>query len=143
MKIVEVKTSNAAPAEKVWSVLADFGGFLNWAGGGQGEIRIEGDGIGMIRHLKMGVGEIGEKLTVLDQGERQLGYEIVYGDPIGMKTYSALVTVSPVSDGTSELSWRGQFEPVMPGSEDQVAEALEAAFVAMNQALESHVQGLN
>ena len=136
MKTVEVNVSNAAPAESVWSVLSDFAGFLDWAG--EGQIRIEGEGIGMIRHLKMGVGEIAEKLTVLDQGNRRLGYELVYGEPIGMKVYSALVTVEPAADNTCKLNWHGQFETAAPGSEAHVAEALEAAYRGMSQALETY-----
>ncbi|MBT5789103.1 MAG: hypothetical protein HOI11_01405 [Gammaproteobacteria bacterium] len=42
MTEVNLTVSVDAPAEKVWDVLADFSGFLNWAGGGAGEINIEG-----------------------------------------------------------------------------------------------------
>ena len=40
-----VVESVSVAAEKIWAVLADFSGFLNWAGAG--EIRIEGEGVGI------------------------------------------------------------------------------------------------
>ena len=93
MKNVDLTVSADAPAEKVWEVLADFSGFLNWAGGGAGEITIEGEGIGMVRHLKMSGDEIAEKLILLDPIKRMLGYELVYGKPLGMKQYLSLIHI--------------------------------------------------
>ena len=53
MNQVEISVGIAVDASRAWEVLADFGAFLDWAGGGQGEIRIEGEGIGMTRHLEL------------------------------------------------------------------------------------------
>lgn len=141
MREVDVTFEAAASAEKLWAVLADFPGFLNWAGGGQGEIRLEGDGIGMIRHLSMAVGEIAERLVKLDDDEMQIGYELVYGEPIGMKVYRALVQIVSVSDDTSQVIWHGEFEAADSSAEDQVAATLEATFQGMTQALVAYVNG--
>lgn len=139
MRLVDVTFEAGAPADKLWMVLADFPGFLNWAGGGQGEIRVEGDGIGMIRHLSMTVGEIAEKLVKLDDEEMLIGYELVNGEPIGMKVYRALVQVVKLSDDTSQVKWHGEFEAVDSTAEDQVAATLEATFQGMTQALVAYV----
>ncbi len=139
MREVDVTFEAAASAEKLWAVLADFPGFLNWAGGGQGEIRVEGDGIGMIRHLSMAVGEIAERLVKLDDDEMQIGYELVYGEPIGMKVYRALVQVVSATDDTSQVIWHGEFEAADSSAEDQVAATLEATFQGMSQALVAYV----
>jgi len=139
MREVDVTFEAAASAEKLWAVLADFPGFLNWAGGGQGEIRVEGDGIGMIRHLSMAVGEIAERLVKLDDDEMQIGYELVYGEPIGMKVYRALVQVVSATDDTSQVIWHGEFEAADSSAEDQVAATLEATFLGMSQALVAYV----
>ena len=87
MHKVEITMSANVSAEKIWQLLKDFGGFLNWARLDGGEILVEGDGIGMIRHLKTDVGEIGEQLTSLDNDSRQIDYQITYGEAIGMKSY--------------------------------------------------------
>ena len=138
MKNVNLTVAADAPAEKVWEVLADFSGFLNWAGGGAGEITIEGEGIGMVRHLKMSGDEIAEKLILLDPIKRMLGYELVYGEPLGMKQYKAIVQV--VDDGTfCEIIWKGEFDTGDPNSEEPAADALSAAYEGMTVALVSYL----
>jgi hypothetical protein len=139
MREVNVQYPAGAPADAVWEILSNFGAFLNWAGGGEGEIRIEGEGLGMIRHLDIAVGKIAERLVEIDPTSRSIGYSLVYGEPIGMKEYNALVQVVEVDAGNCELRWHGQFEPVDPEAEDEVAETLAAAFGGMTQALAAHV----
>ena len=143
MKEVNLTLSADAPVEKVWEVLADFSGFLNWAGGGAGEISIEGEGIGMVRHLKMSGDEIAERLILLDPVKRMLGYELVYGEPLGMKQYKAIVQVvdGGAVDGGAvcEIIWKGEFDTGDPNSEDQVAGALSAAYEGMTGALVSYL----
>ena len=60
MHKVKITKPAKVPAEAIWQVLSDFGGFMNWARFSQGEIEVEGEGVGMIRHLKSAVGDIGE-----------------------------------------------------------------------------------
>ena len=133
MAEVTVVKNLAASADKIWTVLADFAGFLNWAGAG--EIRIEGEGVGMIRHLNMGVGEIAERLDVLDHNEKIIGYSLVYGEPIGMKIYRARVQVLPADSDSCEIHWHGEFEPAQAGAEEETAQLLKGAFGGMSDAL--------
>ena len=140
MQTIELKLLADVSADKIWTTLADFGGFLNWAGDGSGSIQIEGEGVGMIRHLEMAAGKIAERLTTLDPNNHQIGYEIVYGQPIGMKTYQALVTVTSTGEGTCSINWRGRFSPVVAGTEKQVGETLRTTFHHMNQALVAYAQ---
>ncbi|MDA0272583.1 MAG: SRPBCC family protein [Proteobacteria bacterium] len=138
MKEINVRVSVNAPGEKVWEVLADYGGFLKWAGGSEDEITVEGEGIGMVRHLKMSGAELAERLTVLDPGKRILGYQLDYGEPIGMKEYKAHVQVVDAGAGC-EIIWRGEFTATDPGQEVQVGEALSAAYDGMTGALVSYL----
>jgi len=138
VKEVNLTVSADAPAEKVWEVLADFGGFLNWAGGGAGEITIEGEGVGMVRHLKMSGGEIAEKLILLDRVKRMLGYELVYGEPLGMKQYKAVVQVVDRGE-VCEIIWKGEFDTGDSNSEDQAVGSLTAAYKSMTEALVSYL----
>ena len=138
MKEVNVTVSADAPGEKVWEVLADFGGFLNWAGGGAGEITLEGEGIGMVRHLKMSVGEIAERLILLDPIKRMLGYQLVYGEPLGMKQYKAVVQVVDAGP-VCEIIWKGEFDTGDPDSEGQVGDTLSSTYEGMTQALVAYL----
>jgi hypothetical protein len=139
MREVNVIYPANAPADEVWKILSDFGAFLDWAGGGEGEIRIEGEGLGMIRHLDIAVGKIAERLVEIDPTTRSIAYSLVYGEPIGMKEYHALVQVAEVDADNCELRWHGQFEPVDPAAEDEVAQTLADTFGGMTQALANHV----
>ena len=138
MAKVSMVKSIKVPAERIWAVLADFAGFLNWAGAG--EIRIEGEGVGMIRHLKMAVGEVAERLDVLDHNEKVMGYSLVYGEPIGMKTYRARVQVVPADSDSCEIHWQGEFEPAREGEEEQTAQILKGAFGGMSDALAAYCE---
>lgn len=138
MNEINVAVPVSAPGEKVWEVLADFAGFLKWAGGGEGEITIEGEGMGMVRHLKMSGDEIAEKLTELDPEKKILGYQLVYGKPIGMNEYKALVQVVDVGS-VCEIHWKGAFEAVDPAQESQVGDALCAAYEGMTGALVAYL----
>ncbi len=138
MHKVEITKPVEASAETVWSVLSDFGGFLNWAKFDQAEIRIEGKGLGMVRHLKTPIGGIGEQLTSLDHDTRQIGYKVTYGEPIGMKTYEALISVIDQTDGICEVHWQGHFEPVDAMATEQVRAALSSSYEGMHQALASY-----
>lgn len=138
MRAVEVILKVQAPADRIWTVLADFGGFLEWAGGPDDTIRLEGDGIGMVRHLNMTVGEVGERLTELDAEQQILAYELVHGTPIGMKAYRAQVQVKAEGE-ECELYWLGAFEPVDPAAEDEVADTLASTYQGMSQTLAKFV----
>jgi hypothetical protein len=144
VKEINVRVSVDAPGEKVWEVLADYDGFLKWAGGSEDEITIDGEGIGMVRHLKMSVGEIAERLTLLDPVKRILGYQLVYGEPLGMKQYQAhvqVVDVQVVDAGSGcEIIWKGEFEAADPDLEDQAGEDLTAAYEGMTGALVSYLE---
>jgi hypothetical protein len=140
MPSVTVEKQVAAPAASVWAVLADFGGFLDWAAGGAGDgraIRVTGDGVGMVRHLSLpGIGEMAERLDRLDHAGRTQVYTLVAGQPIGMARYSATVTVSEAPGGC-RLHWTGTFEPAPGADPAAVAAALEGSYAGMSAALEA------
>lgn len=140
-KQIEVIEVVDAKAEDLWQLLEDFGGFLSWAGSETDEIRNEGDGIGMIRHLKMSGNELAEKMTECDASSRTLAYDLVYGEPIGMASYRARIQVVSVSPSKSELRWQGEFDPVVAGTDDEVAVMLTGAYQGMTQALVQAASG--
>jgi hypothetical protein len=139
MHKVTLKMRMKVTASKAWSILSNFGGFMEWAGIDQGKIRVEGEGIGMIRHLATPIGEIGERLTCLDHEAQQIGYEIAYGEPIGMQSYQALITVISEDHSSCTIDWSGQFIPVNPEAVEEVTAALSGSYQNMHQSLERHI----
>ena len=63
MPLVKLERLIGFPPCHVWAVLSDFGAFQDWAMGGAGTSKVEGDGPGMVRLLDVpGLGEIAECL---------------------------------------------------------------------------------
>ena len=142
MHKVTLKMRMKVTANEAWSILSNFSGFMEWAGIDQGKIRVEGEGIGMIRHLATLIGEIGERLTYLDHEAQQIGYEIAYGEPIGMQSYQALITVISEDHSSCTIDWSGQFIPVDPEAVEEVTAALSGSYQNMHQSLERYIHDL-
>jgi carbon monoxide dehydrogenase subunit G len=126
----------AAPPDGIWAVLADFGGFLEWTGGSEGRsIELEGDGVGMVRHLVLpGIGEMAERLEKLDHENRTQVYALVSGQPLGMAEYEATVVVKEASGG-AVLEWTGTFSPAPGADTASIAEGLRRSYEGMSEAL--------
>lgn len=142
MGTVNVEQDLPVPADKVWTVLADFAGFLKWTGTDPGRtIEITGGpGVGMTRHLNLpGIGTMAERLDKLDHATRTQVYTLVAGQPIGMGQYKATVVVSD-RPGGCRLNWTGEFEAVPGADPDAVARMLEGSYTGMSQALAAAAQ---
>jgi hypothetical protein len=139
MESVSVTADAEADADRVWETLADFGGFLDWAyTNAQGTIEVEGDGIGMVRHLDLGRGPMGERLTELDHEHRTLGYDLAHGEPLGMNEYRARVQVEDLGDGRCRLHWTGEFSSADSDQLKSIGETLEAVYANFTRALAAH-----
>jgi hypothetical protein len=106
-EVIETR-SFAAPAEKLWALVADFGAIDEIMDGIE-ECVVEGDGVGATRTIPGRGGPIVESLDVLDQGEMTLTYSIVSG-PMPFKDYSATMVVTADGKDACTLTWTGSFE---------------------------------
>ncbi len=126
------------PSDKVWAVLADFGAFRDWAMGGEGSIKVEGQGPGMVRLLNVpGMGEIAERLEKADGDTHHLVYSLFHGNPLGMERYTANVHLSPEAGGKCKISWHGEFDAVADADPATVGEGLRGSYHGMTDALEA------
>ncbi|MFK8049408.1 MAG: SRPBCC family protein [Halioglobus sp.] len=140
MTVLEKENSLACDSDGTWRALADFGNFLAWATGGAGTARLEGEGVGMIRHLDIpGLGCVSERLDLLDDASRTLGYSMVSETMAGMARYSATVQVMTDGTGQCRLRWRGDFEAVAGADSEEVGNSLAASYAMMSQGLEVFV----
>jgi hypothetical protein len=136
---VDLAVDLDVPVESAWRVLADFAAFLEWAGDGEGTIEIDGDGIGMIRHMDLpGVGKMAERLDKLDHDDHTIGYTLAYGNPIGLAEYSAVVRLEPNGEGNCRIIWHGEFSAADGYDSATVAESLEGSYQGMSAALAAH-----
>ena len=113
---------------------------MKWAGGGQGSLETEGDGVGMIRHMEIpGVGKMAERLDRLEAQTSTLGYTLVYGNPIGMADYRAVVRLEPLDQAHCRIHWHGEFQPAAGEDVRIVADNLENSYRGMSDALVAFV----
>ncbi len=134
----EQENSLVCDSDAAWGILADFGNFLAWATGGAGTVRLEGEGVGMIRHLDIpGLGRVSERLDRLDHASRTLAYSMVSEAMAGMARYSATVQVTPDGAGQCCLRWRGDFEPLPGIDSEEVGNSLAGSYTLMSQGLEA------
>ena len=99
-----------ASAEQVWLKMQDFAD-LGWAVG-IADIEIEGQGIGMVRRVRLEGSEdwLEERLLTVDQSTKKLEYGIDEG-MMGITHYRATAQVIPQAQGC-QIEWtcRGQVE---------------------------------
>ncbi|MEE2782539.1 MAG: SRPBCC family protein [Pseudomonadota bacterium] len=99
-----------ASADAVWDQLSDFAGIS--PGGPIEAVRYEGEGVGMVRYLTMGGGQVIERLEAHDAEQRTFTYAIINDDcPLPFADYSATVNITDDGDGTCTVDWTGTFEP--------------------------------
>ena len=122
---------SAAPPERVFALLAAGDRWQEWAGPlvPRSRWQVPGDpvgGVGAVRRLGVGPFVSLERITASEPPYR-LSY--VVDSPAPYRSYASTVTLSPLPDGGTAISWRSSFEPIVPGT-GVVLRWLLRAFVA-------------
>lgn len=95
-------------ADQVWALVSDFGN-ISWMPAGT-EVRVEGEGPGMVRHIGAGAMTLAETLESSDDAARTLVYTIPGELPFPATDYRSTMVVSEKGAG-SELEWSCTYEP--------------------------------
>ena len=95
----------AAPADRVWALVSDFGGLDQWMPGLE-SCTLDGD----VRTIEMMGLEIKEQLVNRDDESRSIAYSIIEG-PVPVDSHKATITVTPKGDEASHITWRVDVEP--------------------------------
>jgi carbon monoxide dehydrogenase subunit G len=123
----------AAP-EKVWELIADFGGLLAALGV---QVEVEGSGVGAVRTVHHDGAVIVERLEELDNATMQTSYSMLEANPFSVAGYLATAQVSAAGAGRTLLTWRSSFEP--DGVTEEAAEAaIRAVYRDIFAALTDH-----
>jgi len=125
--MIEVKVEGeiAFSAEKVWGVIADFGN-VSWVPGVE-KVELEGEGVGMIRHLTVPVfPQLHERMDAIDSEKMILDYSIPSVEFLHLKDYKARAQVSELEGERCGLVWSCVSE--VDGVEDAQAISETEAF---------------
>ncbi len=110
-----------ASLDQVWSNLGNFAGLK--PGSGIESVDYKGEGVGMIRSIKLSIGTVVERLDHYDPEAKNYGYSIINEDsPLPFLNYSAKVHLLKNEDNTTTVDWTGTFEP--RGIEESQAKTL-------------------
>ena len=110
-----------ASLDQVWSNLGNFAGLK--PGSGIESVDYKGEGVGMIRSIKLSIGTVIERLDHYDPEAKNYGYSIINEDsPLPFLNYSATVQLLKNEDNTTTVEWTGTFEP--RGIEESQAKTL-------------------
>ena len=110
-----------APLDLVWSNLGNFAGLK--PGSGIESVDYKGEGVGMIRLIKLSIGTVVERLDHYDPEAKNYTYSIINEDsPLPFLNYSATVQLLKNEDNTTTVEWTGTFEP--RGIEESQAKTL-------------------
>jgi len=127
--MIEVKVERALEfgAQEVWAIIADFGD-VSWVPGIE-RVELEGEGVGMVRHLTVPVfPQLHERLDAIDHEKMTLDYSIPAVEYIHLKDYSARAQVGELEGGRCRLVWSCKAE--VDGVDDEQAIAETEAFFA-------------
>ncbi|ACL63024.1 MxaD protein, putative (plasmid) [Methylobacterium nodulans ORS 2060] len=141
---IEASTAIAAPPQKVWAVLGDFGGIGGWH---PAVVTSEGSGgtaNGATRAvtLKRG-GVLRESLDEYDAGRMTYSYRLSEPDlaALPVSSYSATIAVTPDGAG-SRVAWFGRFYRGDTGNEPPEELNDAAGRAAMKAYFETGLAGL-
>jgi len=101
---VQIEREYEFGADDVWAVIADFGN-VSWVPGIE-KVDLEGEGVGMIRHLTVPVfPQLHERLDAIDHEEKLLEYSIPAVEYISVKNYGARAQVIDLGPGRCRVLW--------------------------------------
>ena len=96
-------------AKEVWAVIADFGN-VDWVPGVE-KVDLEGEGVGMIRHLSVPVyPPLHERLDAIDHQQMLLDYSIPAVEYLQVKDYRARAQVFELEGPRCRVRWSGWAE---------------------------------
>lgn len=134
----EVVVHAAAPPERVYDLLADAEAWSRWAGPmvAEGSWVRFGDpapgGVGAVRRVGRRPVFGREEITAAERPSHH-AYRLV-GGPNPVRNYRADVHLTPDGAGT-RITWRGEFDPIVPGTGAVLARAYRALIRSLARGL--------
>lgn len=143
-KVVET-IAIAAPPEKVWDAVKDFGSLASWNPLVESSEARGGNEAGGERDvvLKSG-GKLVDSLDEYDAENKSYSYRLGTPDikAFPVSFYSATLAVKPGADGGSEVEWNGRFYRADTGNFPAETENDQAAIDAMTKFFKSGLENL-
>jgi Polyketide cyclase / dehydrase and lipid transport len=135
----------AAPAIELYRLLTDWGAIINWMPHKFiTALRLEGHGIGAIRHLTTGKGVVlAERLDAMDEASTRITLSLLPPLPWQLLAYSATGVIEALGADSCRLTWTGTLElPEGDSQADRTCHLLrrsyETMFLGISREIEPH-----
>jgi uncharacterized protein YndB with AHSA1/START domain len=116
-QVVDESARSSAPPEAVWAVLADLASWSVWGDWSKTTVDTEGDdppgGVGAKRSLTRFPFVSREEVTAWEP-PRRFAYVLNRGMPL--RDYRSEVTLTPAAGNGTDIRWRSEFDPKIPGT---------------------------
>jgi carbon monoxide dehydrogenase subunit G len=122
----------ARPAAAVWKVASDFAGIGAWFPG-LTDVKVEGSGIGAMRHATGRMGTVRERLVAHDSATMTFSYSITAGAPMG--DHLATVKVTPDGADACIVVWTSRFKQLADIPAEKMKAGVEKAYAGALAAL--------
>ena len=132
MAKVKVSGDFDASIDQVWALIKDFGNLSAWAPDAN-ITKLEGEGIGAIRHLDTAVGHFKERCEAHDDSNYSFSYALLESSlPLPLKDYVATVKLKETGPRSCAIEWACVFEPVdvSEGEMIPIVEQTYAGFIS-------------
>ena len=131
MENAYVREEIAAPITAVWDLIRDFGDIGAWAKGAR-VVRVDGTGVGAIRHVEGSAGRVVERCEAHDEAGHSFSYSLLES-PWPLANYVATVRLTSLDPNRCAIEWSGSFDPTPaapPGVRDLVEKTYRDGFIA-------------
>jgi carbon monoxide dehydrogenase subunit G len=121
----------AAPADKVWGIVKDFGALQNWHPAVAESPADKGNEEGSVRQIKLrSGGALTETLEAYDASKMRYSYRAKDGGALPVTNYTSTLTVKAEGSG-AVVEWRGAFYRGYPNNDPPPDQNDEAAVAAI------------
>jgi hypothetical protein len=127
------------PIETVWARIAAFGGLEDWVEG-VSACSVEGTGVGAVRTVVRGDGDVRERLEVVDPVAYVLRYQILPPHRLPAGAVHGNVLLRALGEGRTEMVWRSDARDFTVAPE-VLGARIEAFYAASIEGLKQVLDG--
>lgn len=140
---IEVQRDTDLSADTVWAEMRHFDRVLKWVpGGDQSTITVKGEGVGAVRDLHLATqGYVQHRLVAFDDEQRMFSYQLTGGNPVGMRDYTVVATVTPIDDDHCTIRCAGKMTADASLDEAETGRAVEVALTNMTTGIIARLKG--
>jgi hypothetical protein len=125
MPHVRVEEELPASRDAVWALIRDFADLGAWAPEAR-VVKLEGEGIGCIRHVDTPLGPFVERCEAHDEPARSFSYCLLES-PVPFENYVAVVKLKERDADSCLIEWSCDFE-CAPDQEEFLVSGVEATY---------------